>query len=54
MDLVRLAQFPHLTLQCLDPFLLVRRWAGSFALVTLSLADPVPQCLGIAADLRRN
>lgn len=49
-----MAQLPHLTLQRLDPLLLVRCWTGALALITLGLPNPVPQRLGIAADLRRD
>lgn len=49
-----MAQLPHLTLQCLDPFLLIRYRARPFALVTLGLPDPAPQRFRSAADLRRD
>lgn len=53
-DLIGLPQLAVLPLQRLDPLALIRRRATAGARVALRQADPVPQRLARADDLRRD
>src|SRR5208283_5202771 len=53
-DLIGLTQFAVFSLERLDPLALIRRRARASARIALRVANPVPQRLARAADLRRN